>query len=750
MKRSQRFLLTLVPVVCLPVYLTAFHAEPGRLSLAHAKQPTLHAGLDRCDQCHTPTGIDPGCLACHKEIGVQLERGRGYHHHLASTQPEAECATCHSEHRGEAFAPLNANSWPEGRDGFRHPHLEAFVLDAGRHREVMGECERCHTRAKVDALPSPDVELIASEETFLGLDTDCHRCHEDPHHAGFSDDCLACHDQAQWKEASSFDHARAFPLEGAHTPLRCDQCHLAEVETDPVGPTQGAACSACHQDPHLERPNQAVFSREDPVCASCHSATSFTEAASLTYARATHAPRTFPLAGRHLETACRSCHARPEDPSPAAIALPASLEELRQEACARCHVDVHTNPTSGIVQLDTREGCQSCHDVAGWKPTLYQREEHAKTGFALSGVHAGVDCVRCHTGVEAVRLASEPIRSCEDCHQDQSPHRAAFAEGCNACHDTERPRWRGATLSAPQHRVTGFALVVPHDLECARCHAPELPFAERYPATAPEDCRGCHSDPHLGQFDRRSKPADCRTCHDATRWQPSLFGVEQHAATSYPLVGGHAAAACTDCHRRFRRQLNPDESVIYRRFRGQSRECKSCHESPHGGQFADVLADASADCTACHSGEVTWAIPDFDHTATRFPLGAAHLDVSCSRCHTADPERPKQGRRYRPLDPSCANCHADPHAGQFLLDDPQLTDAGRCERCHTQDTLSWKPRSFDHSQTRFPLDGAHDEVACAACHRPYQLRDGRTVVRFRPLGTSCKDCHGSFTRPDER
>jgi hypothetical protein len=46
---------------------------------------------------------------------------------------------------------------------------------------------------------------------------------------------------------------------------------------------------------------------------------------------------------------------------------------------------------------------------------------------------------------------------------------------------------------------------------------------------------------------------------------------------------------------------------------------------------------------------------------------------------------------------------------------------------------------FDHSTTRFALDGAHVSVSCGACHTP-SATDG--AVRYRPLGTSCEDCHG--------
>jgi hypothetical protein len=84
-------------------------------------------------------------------------------------------------------------------------------------------------------------------------------------------------------------------------------------------------------------------------------------------------------------------------------------------------------------------------------------------------------------------------------------------------------------------------------------------------------------------------------------------------------------------------------------------------------------------------------------------------------------------------DRRCLQCHRDddPHAGQF---------ADRaCDDCH--DTGSFRITGFDHAKTRYPLDGAHRSVACAACH-PLVTDHGRAVRRYRPLRMSCRDCHG--------
>ena len=75
------------------------------------------------------------------------------------------------------------------------------------------------------------------------------------------------------------------------------------------------------------------------------------------------------------------------------------------------------------------------------------------------------------------------------------------------------------------------------------------------------------------------------------------------------------------------------------------------------------------------------------------------------------------------------------HLGQFR--DEGATD---CARCHA--TAGQFQLVFEHDRdSRFPLEGRHAELDCGACHRPWELEDGGTVTRYRPLGTECDTCH---------
>jgi mono/diheme cytochrome c family protein len=78
------------------------------------------------------------------------------------------------------------------------------------------------------------------------------------------------------------------------------------------------------------------------------------------------------------------------------------------------------------------------------------------------------------------------------------------------------------------------------------------------------------------------------------------------------------------------------------------------------------------------------------------------------------------------------------HAGQFARQN--VTD---CARCHS-DKGKFTETSFDHQRDSvFKLDADHMKLACAACHRPTQVAANLTIIRYRPLGTRCEDCHDS-------
>jgi len=298
-------------------------------------------------------------------------------------------------------------------------------------------------------------------------------------------------------------------------------------------------------------------------------------------------------------------------------------------------------------------------------------------------------------------------------------------------------------LAAPHAELEGIR-------NCTSCH--ELGTR----GISPERCLTCHelieSRIAAGRGYHASIQRDCADCHqehlgvdfDLRRLDEGAF---RHVETGYSLELSHGEVACRDCHRA---GLISDPSVVRtltehdalgRTFLGLAGDCARCHADadPHGGQFRD------RSCADCHDAGA-WTEPRaFAHQRARFPLEGLHAQVECAQCHAED----REPVPYRPVAfGSCADCHADPHAGGM---------SGGCASCHSPAgwgilrAASLEGR-FDHGRTAFPLVGAHTAADCVACHR-----SGRPplteLIRMRylpgsagstypkPEATSCGSCH---------
>ena len=533
----------------------------------------------------------------------------------------------------------------------------------------------------------------------------------------------------------------------------CVSCHTEEGLT--------AGCLGCHSEIGTQLDGETGFhhyllSGRTTTCDGCHRehlGGDFPLVSSLSWGdhNATafgHPHVRFALEGKHTTLRCEDCHETNEASPFTLPGYPALVRESTflglSQTCLECHEDIHAGGLSG--------DCASCHGQESFRPaTLFDHSEH----FPLDGGHEGGDCGGCHllptpslaqdsqvAPQELQLLPFDRVRGtlCLDCHE--SPHVAAFAESCETCHPGNEPLWRGAvaTFSRRNHAVTGFLLEEPHqELECDKCHAPELPYDTRYPdregagyARQQDSCEGCHQDIHAGQFTGRYDR--CVDCHDTTRFLPSTYTSEQHSA-AFALEGAHVAVPCVRCH-----TLPPDGGV--RAFSGTAHECKVCHQDPHAGQFSRELA--SGDCDACHRADSeTFSIRSFDHASlTGYVLSGAHARASCENCHLPDVRSvlgpgTVAARRYRGTSQECSACHVDVHRGQFQDSDGLV----ECSHCHAS-TATWSAAGFEHNRdSRFVLDGYHVSVACSGCHLSSALEDGSKAIRYKPLGQECKDCH---------
>lgn len=525
----------------------------------------------------------------------------------------------------------------------------------------------------------------------------CQTCH-DPE-GNFEKTCLDCHTEIR---------SQLLTDTGFHA-------HLARE-----GKTECDSCHSEHQSESFNLVNQQAWGAQTP--------------------RAFKHPHVeFGLAGAHEGLDCENCHTTKLHRR---FRLPGFPDHPREKTflgltqeCKHCHSDVHSGGFS--------QDCDSCHDQEAFRPTSeFDHDAH----FPLKGGHAGLDCHHCHelpepnTPHRPAPFPFDRVRGtfCKDCHD--SPHLALTTDRCEQCHEGVEPDWAKATEQMPRelHALTGFQLDHPHgQVECQSCHPREESGKRRFHDPAdPEylrgrnSCEGCHTDAHEGQF--RGRHDACQTCHTPTDFRPTTFTHEAHSR-AFPLTGPHEAVACTSCHLE-----NPDTGT--RDFRGTARQCKSCHESPHGEQFQQVIE--SSDCDSCHtSTEPSFRVERFNHTAlARYTLRGAHATASCESCHvqvvTGEVGAPLTVRRYRGTPRNCDGCHTDVHRGQFSYRGEKA-----CATCHDSTSL-WSAIRFDHDRdTRFPLEGVHRDVECSRCHLEVPVPDGGSVTQYQPLGRECGDCH---------
>ena len=529
--------------------------SPGALATAHAE---IGTGFATCATCHTPNGLDAGCLSCHDAIGDQIDSGRGFH-----ADRRSDCASCHPDHHGASFDVMEAVAWRPGEhQSFDHGHVAFQLSDS--HDDLT--CRRCHRGGR----------------TYLGLDQQCASCHDDIHGGELFGDCAKCHDQRSFKPASLFDHDRNFPLVGRHKEAACDRCHGGLDYHD----VKGRECHACHDSPHrFESPKG---------CEECHrGADDEWIVARERYDAPRHAGTGFALAAPHAEVACAKCHKPTLDYEARFVAPPRAEAE-----CRTCHEDVHRG--------QFKSACTDCHAKTHFLPVLFDRARH--NDFALRGAHKKAGCRACHTEVAGTRRFVDTPRTCAACHTD--PHGGQFKESCDSCHDENS--FAPARYTVTRHDK--YPLTGAHGgVACNSCHA-SAQGVRRFVGTA-RTCAACHDNPHGSQFSREMKAGGCAACHDTASFRKRPF---DHA--TYALEGEHASADCARCHRRagtpptrvYRGTSRSCANCHRDEHRGQfaKRNCDSCHKGfrewelrrfDHSGtRFPLDATHRKISCDDCH------------------------------------------------------------------------------------------------------------------------------------------------------
>jgi len=286
---------------------------------------------------------------------------------------------------------------------------------------------------------------------------------------------------------------------------------------------------------------------------------------------------------------------------------------------------------------------------------------------------------------------------------------------------------------------------------CTKCHVAGGQLSD-------QRCLDCHTELKQRVAKRHGfhgllsdGERSCNKCHHEHQgrdfalidWGKGGKTTFDHRRAGFPLVGKHAPLKCDQCHQD-RLIVDPGINELRKTHAGRETylgvavQCSACHFDEHRGQLRKS-------CKDCHDERGWKHTPRFNHARTDFPLEGKHSDVKCLSCHVRehDPHfargafpRPVSEvfSRFKPVaHQSCVDCHKDPHENRF---------GQNCQSCHSvEGWLVLKgtagQRAF-HEKTRYPLRGAHAEVACKSCHGPFP---GSRVV-FKGLAfDSCTSCH---------
>ncbi len=413
-----------------------------------------------CKLCHSALVFDQvpstGCVSCHTDIHSQSVGN--------------DCVRCHT-----------SETWLV--DNIPELHEENGFPLIGTHGNL--SCVECHT-----------------SETTLRFDrvgNECISCHQDdyasaqnPNHqtAGFSTDCIECHNPLGFGWDSESINHDFFPLTEGHDIQDCTQCHTTGNYTD-----ASPDCVSCHQDDYAgtQDPNHTT-SGFSTNCVACHTTNPGWSPADF----GNH--DFFPLTLGHDIQDCNQCH------------INGTYAGLSPD-CVACHQEDYSgtqNPNHTTAGFST--DCVSCHTTnPGWTPATINHDF-----FPLTLGHDIQDCVQCHTTANYADTSAD----CVACHQDDydqtnNPnHQAAnFPTDCVACHTTN-PGWTPATFD---HDGQYFPIYSGKHREgeawndCVECHPNPNSYAEF-------SCFQCHLQPEMDDKHKEENgyqyvSSVCLQCH---------------------------------------------------------------------------------------------------------------------------------------------------------------------------------------------------------------------------------------------
>ncbi len=655
-----------------------------------------------CVSCHKDVhqnSVGTNCVKCHTSESwavvdiIKIHRDGRFP--LTGVHINVNCSSCHSGYAKLYFPPQSVSCFSCHKNQYYAATFPNHV-----QAKFSIECQSCHSindlswgTGKVDHsfFPLTGGHKIdncfachkSGTNNFKGLSTSCYPCHKqnyilakNPDHiqAKFPTECQDCHNTVSFQQATFNHNSTGFALTGAHTNVACQSCHQSGYKNTPTD------CYSCHSQDYAKTnsPNHTTLGFPHN-CVQCHSTSAWSGA---TF---DHSKTGFPLTGAHATVSCQSCHSAGYSNTPS--------------DCYSCHSQDYAKTTdpNHAAQGFPHE-CTQCHSTSSWGDATF---DHTKTGFPLTGAHAAATCQSCHASGY-----TNTSQECYSCHKTnyqaaKNPNHVAagIPQTCQDCHNTTT-----FNTSTFNHSTTGFTLTGAHvSLDCSSCHKGTV-------TGLTTDCYSCHSNDYNSTTDPNHAAQgfshDCTQCHSTTSWGDATF---DHSKTGFPLTGAHTTTTCKSCHASG--------------YTNTSQACYSCHKTNYQAALNPnhVAAGLPQTCQDCHN-TTTFTTSTFNHSTTGFTLTGAHVSLDCSSCHKGT---------VTGLTIDCYSCHSndynsttDPnHAAQGFSHD--------CTQCHS--TTSWDGATFDHSNTGFPLTGAHSSVSCQSCH----------ASGYNNTPTACYSCHAS-------
>jgi len=425
-----------------------------------------------CQKCHKPESGDPEVI---KFVGLAFHACSDCHTDVHHGVFKAACGSCHTTAGWKIISNTTVS------EKFDHSTTKYPLL--GKHVGV--RCELCHTSGDLNR-PIPFQKCM-----------DCHN--NDPHHGQFKarkdgGECGSCHTVEGFKPTTftvTMHRETAYPLEGKHSNVACEKCHLPKG-LDTLYKITKTQCLDCHVDIHRGQFAAAPWNNR---CESCHTVHGFKPS---TYPLPKHKTTKFPLTGGHMAVPCMDCH----KPDVMSANPSTALFRFSDLSCTTCHIDPHKGEFAERMEARRADGsawgCEACHSTSSWTEKL--RFDHASTAFQLAGAHRAVACINCHkppnleVTMKNVNFKVAPTK-CGGCHEDI--HGGQFARngkkpGCEDCHNTAR--WKPSLFD--HETRTDFSLKGGHtDVPCRDCHKLTREVDGRtvlFFKPTPHQCAACH------------------------------------------------------------------------------------------------------------------------------------------------------------------------------------------------------------------------------------------------------------------